>query len=161
VEVDFEKRRQALAFRNCLARSTSSLARTYHRMFWKGRLPPHGLPVVIAPVVSSYFTGAAYSMTTTETLRAYRHLYRAALRAVRHSSPAKYQIRDTMRSAFRNGSVETLNRQKVENTLQFLQRAESHAGMEHKILQNLLHVRYWQNQGRRDNRLLVTSSKPY
>ena len=28
--------------------------------------------------------------------------------------------------------------------------------MEHKILQNLLHVRYWQNQGRRDNRLLVT-----
>ena len=95
-------------------------------------------------------------MTTTETLRAYRHLYRAALRAVRHSSPAKYQIRDTMRSAFRNGSVETLNWQKVENTLQFLRRAESHAGLEHKILQNLLHVRYWQNQGRRDNRLLVT-----
>ena len=95
-------------------------------------------------------------MTTIETLRAYRHLYRAALRAVRHSSPAKYQIRDTMRSAFRNGSVETLDWQKVENTLQFLRRAESHAGMEHKILQNLLHVRYWQNQGRRDNRLLVT-----
>jgi len=127
----------------------------------KGRLPPHGLPVVTAPVVSSYFTGAVYSMTTTETLRAYRHLYGAALRAVRHSSPAKYQIRDTMRSAFRNGSVENLNRQKVENTLQFLRRAESHAGMEHKILRNLLHVRYWQNQGRRDNRLLVTSSKPY
>jgi hypothetical protein len=125
----------------------------------QGRLPLHGLPVVAVPVVSPYFTGAAYSMTTTEALRAYRHLYKAALRAVHYSSPAKYQIRDTMRSAFRNGSVETLNRQKVENTLQFLRRAESHAGMEHKILQNLLHVRYWQNQGRRDNRLLVTSSK--
>jgi hypothetical protein len=151
-----------------LARSTGSLARNLSSQTLaidlgsgKGILPPHGLPVVTAPVVSSYFTGAAYSMTTTETLRAYRYLYRAALRAVRHSSPAKYQIRDTMRSAFRNGSVETLNRQKVENTLQFLRRAESHAGMEHKILQNLLHVRYWQNQGRRDNRLLVTSSKPY
>ena len=120
----------------------------------------YGLPVVTALVVSSYLIAATYSMTTTEILRAYRHLYRTALRAVRHSSPAKYQIRDTMRSAFRNGSVETLNRQKVENTLQFLRRAESHAGMEHKILQNLLHVRYWQNQGRRDNRLLVTSSKP-
>jgi hypothetical protein len=96
-------------------------------------------------------------MSKLEILRAYRHLYRAALRAVRHSSPAKYQIRNTMRSAFRTGVPDSLNQQEVENTVRFLKRAESHAGMEHKILQNLLHVRYWQNQGRRDNKLLVTS----
>jgi len=93
-------------------------------------------------------------MTSTAVLHAYRHLYRAALRAVRHSVPAKYQVRDTMRSAFRTGTVETLNLQRVNNTMRFLRQAESHAGMEHKILQNLLHVRYWQRQGRRDNRLV-------
>jgi hypothetical protein len=96
-------------------------------------------------------------MSKLEILRAYRHLYRGALQAVRHSSPAKYQICNTMRSAFRTGLPDALNQQEVENTVRFLKRAESSAGMEHKILQNLLHVRYWQNQGRRDNKLSVTS----
>lgn len=100
-----------------------------------------------------------FSMDRLETLRAYRHLFRAALRAVRHSSPAKYQIRDTMRSAFRTGAVDSLDNQRVQNTLHFLRRAELYAGLEHKILQNLLHVNYWRNQGRRDNRLSVMSSR--
>ena len=98
-------------------------------------------------------------MTNAALLHAYRHLYQAALRAVRHSTPAKYQIRDTMRSAFRTGAVDALNQQRVENTILFLRQAELHAGLEHKILQNLLHVRYWQRHGKRDNRLLVTSSQ--
>jgi hypothetical protein len=117
----------------------------------------HGFPPDKTLVAPSYFANTVHSMTNLESLRAYRHLFRAALRAVRHSSPAKYQIRDTMRLAFRDEAPDTFNQHRVENTLHFLQRAESHAGMEHKILQNLLHVRYWQNQGRRDNKLLVTS----
>ena len=100
-------------------------------------------------------------MTKPPFLRAYRHLYRGALRAVRYSSPAKYQIRETMRSAFRTEKAESLDQQRLENTMQFLRRAELHAGMEHKILRNLLHVRYWQRQGRRDNRLLVACYQIY
>src|SRR5436305_7252920 len=95
-------------------------------------------------------------MEVPEISRAYRHLFRAALRAVRHSSPAKHQIRDTMRSAFRTGAVDSLDHERVQNTLHYLRRAELYAGMEHKILQNLLHVKYWRDQGRRDNKLLVT-----
>jgi hypothetical protein len=114
------------------------------------------VPPITAVVVLSYFESAVHSMANSEILRAYRHLFRAALRAVRHSSPAKYQIRDTMRSAFRTGALSSFNNQRIQNTLHFLRRAELHAGMEHKILRNLLHVKYWRNQGRRDNRLLVT-----
>jgi hypothetical protein len=110
----------------------------------------HGFPLV------TVFANAVLSTMNPEVLRAYRHLFRAALRAVRYSSPAKYQIRDTMRSAFRTGAAKRLDNQRVQNTLCFLLRAELYAGMEHKILQNLLHVKYWRNQGRRDNKLLVT-----
>lgn len=97
------------------------------------------------------------SMMNSDILHAYRHLFRAALRAVRYSSPAKYQIRDTMRTAFRTGELDSFDNRRVENTLRFLQRAELYAGMEHKILRNLLHVKYWRNYGRRDNKLLVTA----
>lgn len=97
-------------------------------------------------------------MATPQHLYAYRQLYRAALRAVHHSSPAKYQVRDAMRSAFRNEAPEAFSQQKVGNTLKFLERAELYAGMEHKILQNLLHVRYWRIQGKRENRLFVAAA---
>jgi len=93
-------------------------------------------------------------MASPQHLYAYRQLYRAALQAVHHSSPAKYQVRDAMRAAFRNEAPEAFSLQKVGNTLSFLKRAESYAGMEHKILQNLLHVRYWRVQGKRENRLI-------
>lgn len=87
----------------------------------------------------------------------FRRLHRAALKAVRYSHPAKYQIRDAMRSAFRSEPAHPVDQQSITNTLEFLQRAESHAGIEHKILRNLLHVRYWQNHAKKDNKLSVNN----
>jgi hypothetical protein len=92
-------------------------------------------------------------MTTQEIVSAYRRLYRAALHAVHYSTPARYQIRTAMRSGFRSQSAEYFNLHRVENTLQFLERARTHTGMEHKILKNILHVRYWQNYAKKDHRL--------
>ena len=87
-------------------------------------------------------------MTNSKILDAYRHLYRAALRAVNHSPPAKYQIRDSMRSAFRTEPATSFDQRRVDNTMDFLRRAREFSGMEHKILRNLLHARYWQNCGK-------------
>ena len=94
-------------------------------------------------------------MTNHEIRLAYRQLFRAALRAVHYSSPAKYQIRDSIRTAFRNEPAERFDARKIANTKEFLRRAEIETGIEHKILRNLLHVRYFQNRAKRENRLLV------
>jgi hypothetical protein len=94
-------------------------------------------------------------MTDKAILHAYRHLYRNALRATHHSSPAKHVIRETIRTAFRTESAAHFNPQRVKNTEDFLKRAERDTGMEHRILKNLLHVRYWQHHAKRDNRLYV------
>jgi hypothetical protein len=94
-------------------------------------------------------------MTEQAILRSYRHLYRNALRATHHSSPAKYVIKATLRTAFRDEPIENFDIRRIKNTEAFLRRAEQDTGMEHRILKNLLHVRYWQHHGRRDNRLYV------
>lgn len=85
--------------------------------------------------------------------RAYRSLYRGALHGVLYASPARYQIRDTMRAAFRPDSGDTFDARQVKNTIEFLQRAGEYKGMEHKILRNLMHVRYWQSAASKDIRL--------
>ena len=94
-------------------------------------------------------------MADIHILHAYRHLYRAALQAVRHSSPAKYQIRNTIRVAFRTSSAIDFDSERIRNTEDFLQRARSYTGLEHKILRNLLHVRFWQSQARKERKLQV------
>lgn len=97
----------------------------------------------------------AARMTRKAILQAYRHLYRNALRATHHSSPAKYVIRETIRTAFRSEPTNTFNMQRIKNTEDFLKRAERDTGIEHRILKNLLHVRYWQHHAKRDNKLYV------
>jgi hypothetical protein len=94
-------------------------------------------------------------MTNKAILHAYRNLYRNALRATHRSTPAKHVIRETIRTAFRTESAMHFNLQRVKNTENFLKRAERNTGMEHRILKNLLHVRYWQHHAKRDNRLYV------
>jgi hypothetical protein len=83
-------------------------------------------------------------MSPTEVLHAYRHLYRHGLRAVQFSKPARYTLRDRLRLAFRKGTPAELNKQRINNTLEFLQYATAENGLEHKILKNLLFV--WRNQ---------------
>jgi hypothetical protein len=88
-----------------------------------------------------------------QLVRAYRSLYRSALRGVLHASPARYQIRDTMRAAFSPESADTFDARRVKNTVEFLQRAAEYNGIEHKVLKNLVHVRYWQSAASKDTRL--------
>lgn len=59
-----------------------------------------------------------------------------------------------MRNAFRTEPFENFNLGKIRNTEDFLKRAEQDTGMEHRILKNLLHVRYWQHHARIDNNLI-------
>ena len=95
------------------------------------------------------------SSSNLEVLRSYRNLYRHGLRAVRYSSPARYTLRDYLQHAFRTGIAIDLNIQKVENTIQFLINAGRDNGLEHRILKNLLHVRWWQAQTRLHRKRLV------
>ncbi|PYI04822.1 DUF1763-domain-containing protein [Aspergillus sclerotiicarbonarius CBS 121057] len=88
-------------------------------------------------------------------VHAYRHLYRQGLKAVNYSTPARYVLRRSLRTTFRSSSPEELDPQRIANTLQFLQRAADVAGMEHKILRNLLMMKYWEEpQVRKDHRIL-------
>lgn len=83
-------------------------------------------------------------------LTAYRHLLRTSLQAVRFSSPARYSIRNILRDSFRNSPVAAFNPRRIDNTLHFLEQAREHNGFEHKILRNILHVRYWREHWKRE-----------
>lgn len=76
---------------------------------------------------------------------AYRQLLKTSLQAVRFSTPARYQIRNIIREAFRDSSSSTFNERQIKNTVAFLEQAREHNGFEHKILRNILHVRYWRD----------------
>ncbi|KAA8652243.1 uncharacterized protein ATNIH1004_001147 [Aspergillus tanneri] len=77
-------------------------------------------------------------------LHAYRHLYRQGLKVVNYSTPSRHVLLHTLRSSFRSGSPQDFDPQKIANTLRFLQRARDVAGMEHKIVKNILIARYWE-----------------
>ncbi|EDN04136.1 DUF1763 superfamily domain-containing protein [Histoplasma capsulatum] len=77
-------------------------------------------------------------------LHAYRHLYRTGLQTIRYSSPARHVLLWTLRKSFRNGTSKEFNPQRIVNTLEFLRLASSSTSTEHKIIKNLLHVRFWQ-----------------
>lgn len=78
----------------------------------------------------------------------YRALYKAGLAAVQHSSPARFAIRDKLRSAFRGGSAR-FSQQRADNTVAFLRVAARRKGLEHEIVRNLCLVHYWQVMGTR------------
>ena len=86
-------------------------------------------------------------MSKQEILHAYRHLYRAALRTVRYAVPARYEARSVLRDAFRNDPPSAFSGRRIKNTLKFLETASTHNGYEHKILKNLLHLKYWRMRG--------------
>lgn len=86
------------------------------------------------------------AMTTTDIVHAYRHLLRQSLRAIRFAKPARYQLIDRLRLAFRKGTAADFNPERIDNTLEFLRYAEAENGLEHKIVKNLLYV--WWNQAR-------------
>ena len=77
-----------------------------------------------------------------EIVQTYRQLYRAGLRAVQYSTPARFTLRDRLRRAFRASPVSDFDRRRIDNTLQFLEGATKSWGQEHRILKNLLMVWY-------------------
>ncbi|KAB8229271.1 hypothetical protein ETB97_000997 [Aspergillus alliaceus] len=88
-------------------------------------------------------------------IQAYRHLYRQGLQVINHSTPSRHVLLRILRSSFRSSSCNDFDPQRIANTLRFLQRAADVAGLEHKIVKNLLMVRYWeQPQVRKDLRVL-------
>src|SRR6266498_6148362 len=98
-------------------------------------------------------------VTSAERIVAgYRSLYRHGLRAVHYSKPARFVLRDILRTAFRTETAQDYDDVKVQNTLQFLDLAAREQAMEHKVLKNILHVRYWTLNNRREKQLLVFRS---
>lgn len=97
----------------------------------------------------------------------YRDLYRAGLRAVQYSSPARYTIRDRLRRAFRECPVEDFEPQRIANTLEFLEGARKTNGLEHHVLRNLLLVWYgepyqwWNRVNHKDAPDLVARIRAY
>ncbi|KAF2228752.1 DUF1763-domain-containing protein [Viridothelium virens] len=83
-------------------------------------------------------------MTTKEITFAYRRLYQHGLRAVQYAKPQRFTLRNRLRQAFRKTSREEFDQARIDKTLEFLNGAAREKGLEHKILKNLLHV--WWNQ---------------
>ncbi|KAF4770396.1 hypothetical protein N7455_007441 [Penicillium solitum] len=77
-------------------------------------------------------------------VHAYRHLYRQGLKAIQYSTPGRHMLLKSLRQSYRSSPSEDFNPAKINNTLRFLERATEVAGMEHKILKNLLLARYWE-----------------
>ncbi|KAL1880007.1 hypothetical protein VTK73DRAFT_6397 [Phialemonium thermophilum] len=78
-------------------------------------------------------------MTDLEIIHAYRHLLRAGLRAIQFSKPARFALRNQLRTGFREKGAQ-LDPDCVRRTVSFLQAAEAERGLEHRIVKNLLHV---------------------
>lgn len=101
---------------------------------------------------------AIYSLQSQADRRAvvsaYRRLYRQGLKVINYSTPSRYVLLKILRSSFRASPIEAFDMGKIENTLRFLQRATVMLGIEHKIVRNLLMVRYWEQPlMRKDHRV--------
>ncbi|KAK1988266.1 hypothetical protein LZ30DRAFT_50247 [Colletotrichum cereale] len=79
------------------------------------------------------------SIHHVEKIHAYRHLYRELLRAVQFASPYRYVVRNQLRAAFREKEA-SWDKEEYKRTMWFLQAAAREAGLEHKILKNLIRV---------------------
>lgn len=84
-------------------------------------------------------------MGEQEIVKAYRDLYKGTLKAVRYSKPARFTARNIIAEAFRRRPQRDFNPSQIKNTLEFLKRAETFRGYEHRILRGLLHARWWQD----------------
>lgn len=97
--------------------------------------------------------------SNTDVVRAYRHLYQHALRAVRYSSPARHTIHHRLSEAFRKGRLSEFDPFRISNTLQFLHGAARPSSLEHKVLRTLLHTWYWESFEARGSRVGSTKSR--
>lgn len=87
-----------------------------------------------------------------QIVSSYRDLYRHGLRAVQYSSPARYTVTALLENAYRTATVADFDARKVDNTLTFLHGAAKEKGLEHKLLKNLLHTWWWENNHKKQYR---------
>ena len=80
--------------------------------------------------------------TQQDYIYAYRGLYRALLHAVQYAKPARYIGRDMLRNEFRKGNPATFDQARINNTIGFLNLAAKEAGLEHRLVKNMLRVEY-------------------
>ncbi|CAK7209196.1 hypothetical protein SBRCBS47491_000359 [Sporothrix bragantina] len=107
-------------------------------------------------------------MSNTELVKAYRSLYRSALRAVQFSKPARYVVRDQLRAAFRgqrttltsaanNEGAQPFDPERIRRTVWFLNAAAASRGIEHRVLSNLLKTAYWRRRRAESQQLSWTN----
>ena len=87
---------------------------------------------------------ASFQAVDRSVVHTYRHLYRQGLKAIQYSTPGRHMLLKSLRKAYRSSPTEAFNATRINNTIRFLERATEVAGMEHKILKNLLMTRYWE-----------------
>ncbi|QIX02018.1 hypothetical protein AMS68_007535 [Peltaster fructicola] len=97
------------------------------------------------------------AVTDLEVVHAYRHLQRAALRAVHFEKPDQYIVRRHIRAAFDKDSRDDFSPRKISRTLEFLDNAITVRGLEYKLTKNI--VRVWGERERLQRSL--TTSKIY
>jgi hypothetical protein len=117
----------------------------------RDRFPFSRLPQLRLPVRLELDTQplSKFPMEDRVILHAYRHLYKRALLAIRHAPPSRHVLRHTLRSSFRSGDRSDFDPEKIARTLEFLDLAAESTSYEHKIIKNLLHVRYFQQPNMR------------
>jgi hypothetical protein len=71
---------------------------------------------------------------------AYRHLYRAGLRAVSYTTPNRYVLRDRLRRAFRESPTSDFEPLRIANTVEFFNNAAKDRGLEHRLVKSLCRV---------------------
>lgn len=96
-------------------------------------------------------------MAQEEVLQAYRHLYRAVLRAVCYSQPASTVARDQLRRAFRDRTG-TFDKRTVRRTVWFLNNAAREKGTEHKIVKSLLLTQLYRERANRHTWKYISDS---
>lgn len=96
-------------------------------------------------------------MAQEEVLHAYRHLYRAVLRAVCYSQPASTVARNHLRRAFRDKTT-TFNKSTVRRTVWFLNNAARETGTEHKIVKNLLSAQFLRDKAKCNSWKFISDS---
>ena len=85
-------------------------------------------------------------MSTAEVVQAYRTLSKLCQRAVRNAKPSRWQIRNLLRESFRSEPRASFCARRIDNTASFLKRARQSNGYEHKIMKNILYIRYWRER---------------
>lgn len=88
---------------------------------------------------SAVITGVRRA-SDADVVLAYRHTYKALLRAVQYAKPARFVARDRVRNAFRGGNRDEYNAVKISRTIEMLDNAARIRGLEHKIVKNLMHA---------------------